>query len=417
MSVSNGVISAPVSISDIQTAIGAAGGGDLGTLCSHANINMWSKFKPVKSAQVGLIDTTGQLAQGGTTWDETISTQWWRDTWNAMNNPIKYGIQPRTGSALNSLYSSYYAQGLEWLYYRPTGGQFPYRQLDFLQYNHYASHPLGSISAPSSLILASSADGGWSVDVSMMRDQDDALPISQRDYVIPEDILKEQWGVSTIYFGFALIDKTDGEAKIWTTGNRYIGSGNRGLDYGHTYYVMPFYSNVSFEQDFSQSFNPGNPSIPGNAQFATIPYIDLPELVVASNSVTHEDARFSVRGVLQNGRLSVTAVINAEPLVVTGGTIRFNGGTYPNVIIYVCKANTTVGTGNPDPNNVLATTSYSNISVASGAKTTLTHTFLISADKCRIFIYAGNGNPNDPGLMARASGDAMISQGNIEPTL
>ena len=415
MSVSNGIISAPVEISDIQSAIGATAGGDIGQLCTHVNINMWAKFKPVKSAQVDLIDTTPQLS--GSVWNESYSHPWWVYCWNATNNPIKYGIQPRTGSALNSLYSAYYAQGVEWQYYRPTGGQFPYRALDFLQYNHYASHPLGSISAPSSLILASSADGGWSVDVSMMRDQDDALPISQRDYVIPEDILKAQWGVSTIYFGFALIDTADDQAKIWTTGNRYIGAGTNGgrLTAGHTYYVMPFYASASFEQDTSQSFNPGPTSIPANTQLATIPYIDLPQLLIPNGSVTHEDARFSVRGVLQNGRLSMTAVINAEPLVVTGGTIRFNGGTYPTVVVYVCKADTVVGTGNPDPNDVLATTSYSNISVASGAKTTLTHTFIISADKCRIFIYAGNGDPNDHGLMARASGDAMVSGGTIVP--
>lgn len=413
MSVLDGVISAPVEISDIQNAIGATAGGDLGRLCTHVNINMWAKFKPVKCDGTDIIDTTDQLS--GSVWNENYSHPWWVYCWNAMNNPIKYGIQPRTGSALNSLYSAYYAQGVEWQYYRSTGGQFPYRQLDFLQYNHYASHPLGSISAPSSLILASSADGGWSVDVSMMRDQDDALPISQRDYVTPEDILKAQWGVSTIYFGFALIDKADDKAKIWTTGNRYIGSGKGGLDYGKTYYVMPFYSNVSFEQDFSQSFNPGNPTIPGTAQLATIPYIDLPQLVIPNGSVTHEDARFSVRGKLQNGMLTVTAVINAEPLTVTGGTIRFNGGTYPTVTIYVCKADTIVGTGNPDPNKVLASYSYTNISVVGGAKTTLTRNFTILADKCRIFIYAGNGNPNDPTLMARASGDAMVSEGTIVP--
>jgi hypothetical protein len=114
--------------------------------------------------------------------------------------------------------------------------------------------------------------------------------------------------------------------------------------------------------------------------------------------------------------LTVTAVINAEPLTVTGGTIRFNGGTYPTVTIYVCKADTTVGTGNPDPNDVLDTYSYTNISVASGAKTTLTRNFNILAEKCRIFIYAGNGDPNDHGLMARASGDAMVSDGTIVPT-
>ena len=63
MSVSNGIISAPVSISDIQNAIGTSGGGDLATLCKSNNIKMWAKWKPVPKS---LIDTTPQLS--GTSW-------------------------------------------------------------------------------------------------------------------------------------------------------------------------------------------------------------------------------------------------------------------------------------------------------------------------------------------------------------
>ena len=54
MPVSNGFITAPVSISDVQTAIQNTS-TDLGTLCSYhsesggvqVGINKWAKYKPV----------------------------------------------------------------------------------------------------------------------------------------------------------------------------------------------------------------------------------------------------------------------------------------------------------------------------------------------------------------------------------
>lgn len=48
MSYSNGIISAPVSIQDIKTALGSSS-NDLGTLCKHSSINKWSPYKPVHS--------------------------------------------------------------------------------------------------------------------------------------------------------------------------------------------------------------------------------------------------------------------------------------------------------------------------------------------------------------------------------
>ena len=429
MSVLNGVISAPVEFNDIQRAIGDSS-IFLGLLCTSQNINMWSKFKPVKSAQVGLIDTTGQLAQGGTTWDETLSTQWWRDTWDGLDNPIKYGIISRRGSLLNSLFSNNYTSPYtpkaprNWEHFKPTGGNAsPYRQLDFIQYDHQASAPIGSISAPSSLILTTG--DAWTIDVAMMKNQDDSQPITQRSYITPEDILTALWG--SCYFGFALIDQADSQAKIWVTGNRYYGIGNNGsrLTAGHSYYVMPFYTNNQLPQDESLgNLNPGPASIPGGTVFATVPNIQLPSMVIPNGSVTTDDARFSVRGVLQNGRLEVTAVVNAQDLVVTGGTVHFNGGKYRQVIIYVCKEGTVVGSGDPNPNDVITSRRFYDLTnyldVPSGQSKTVggaTQVFTgISASKCRIFVYAGNGNLNDTGLTARASGDAMISEGTIVPT-
>lgn len=440
MAYSNGVVTAPVEIYDIQRAIGDSS-PDLGTLCVSPNINMWSKFKPVKSAQVGLIDTTGQLAQGGTTWDETLSTQWWRDTWDNFNNIIKYGIRSRRADNLESLFANNYGSPYSpenpsvWEYLRPSGGNFPYRQLDFLQYDHKATAPIGSISAPSSLILTGPNEGGWSIDVAMMHSEDDSLPITQRSYITPEDILKAYWGAC--YFGFALIDKADKMAKIWTTGNRYFGFNTNGgnLAVGHIYYIMPFYASQEILQDTSGgNLNPGPGSLNG-AHLATIPNMQCPELAIPNGSVTTEDARFSVKAKLSNGMVQVSALVDARPFYIDSThSITFNGGQYREVVIYVCQPGTVVGAGRPDSQYVIASASYytynTPLNVLGGhhayvapnnqAPTQETWIKFIvpsSVTKCRVFVYAGNGHLSDSGMTARCSGDAMVYDWDIEPSL
>lgn len=51
MAYSNNVITAPVSIYDVQRALGSSS-RDLGTLCMSTNINKWARWKPVNVSQV-----------------------------------------------------------------------------------------------------------------------------------------------------------------------------------------------------------------------------------------------------------------------------------------------------------------------------------------------------------------------------
>ena len=50
MGYSNGKITAPVSVYDVQRALGVSE-NDIKTLCLSNRVNMWSKIKPVEPAQ------------------------------------------------------------------------------------------------------------------------------------------------------------------------------------------------------------------------------------------------------------------------------------------------------------------------------------------------------------------------------
>ena len=67
---SNGVISAPVSIYDVQRSLGVSS-SDLGTLCQSANINKWSKMKPVTFPYIEPDRTQAVSAYGKSLW-------WWK---------------------------------------------------------------------------------------------------------------------------------------------------------------------------------------------------------------------------------------------------------------------------------------------------------------------------------------------------
>ena len=55
MSVTNNVISAPVSIHDVNSVLGH-GSSDLGTLCQSSKINKWSFHKPVNKNQLTVLN-------------------------------------------------------------------------------------------------------------------------------------------------------------------------------------------------------------------------------------------------------------------------------------------------------------------------------------------------------------------------
>ena len=151
MSYSSGIIQAPVSISDIQNALGVVGGGDLGTLCVASTINPWAKYKPVRSQ---VIDTvTGQWENNA--WKN--SATWWKNT---QAGSATQGGQPTGSCGFHIEYftgfGAYTSTGtfayklinglLGWAYEKPAGGsQSPYRQQDFAQYYHNAIVPYGEL--------------------------------------------------------------------------------------------------------------------------------------------------------------------------------------------------------------------------------------------------------------------------------
>lgn len=108
MSHSNGIIKAPVAMSDVQVVIGSQS-TDLGTLCSHTNINKFARFKPVRYPSVGLITNANRqsVAHGIVFPDVVIVSQ-------------------ITGAAIQD------AAANDWDYELPAGGSSsPYRLSDF----------------------------------------------------------------------------------------------------------------------------------------------------------------------------------------------------------------------------------------------------------------------------------------------
>ena len=101
-----------ISTSLVKTALGA-GSNDVGTLCTHQNINKWSKWKPVSSNKHEGITTTDLINK-------------------------KFGLDIISKSTIYDLLT-YYSKNSIWNYLKPTGGaSSPYRLGDFRNYDHSA---------------------------------------------------------------------------------------------------------------------------------------------------------------------------------------------------------------------------------------------------------------------------------------
>lgn len=156
MAIENGIITGAVSISDVRQVLGATS-SDLGTLCTHQNINVWSYNKPVrdsdpfasmkgdgwqqgKGSQEGYLDaTTCGLLVGNAHQTLFGGAQAIRDK--------VVDISKDTNGFLYKL-----AKGLtgNWSYQRPEGGSKGswYRLDDFRGYNHSAVNPMPSVKMP-----------------------------------------------------------------------------------------------------------------------------------------------------------------------------------------------------------------------------------------------------------------------------
>lgn len=139
MSVSNGIISAPVSIPDAYDALGithATGSQyDLATAFRSPNINKWARYKPVISADTSVRSKAQyeQMAAG-------VTVNWGFDRTSMIS-----------GVSISDLVNQAAANGADWKYNRPTSGVC--RLGDFDGYDHNALPPC-SLSLPSGTILS-----------------------------------------------------------------------------------------------------------------------------------------------------------------------------------------------------------------------------------------------------------------------
>ena len=125
MSLSYGLITAPVSIDDVASALGH-GSYDLGTLCQSDKINKWSRRKPIQVNQV----------------TELTEAQW------KSNN---YGYIIPTYYSRNETWNAF-VSGTGWDYTKPTSY---FRLTDFEEYNQFATSPFDVTLEESSVSIGS----------------------------------------------------------------------------------------------------------------------------------------------------------------------------------------------------------------------------------------------------------------------
>lgn len=211
MSVSNGKITAPVSIDDVKSVLGY-GSNDLASLCTYEGINMWAKYKPVDSDNAFLDINTG-----------------WKGKRNDCN--INY---PKATSIYDI--KGYYSQANNGFTHRTASA--PYRLGDFRGYNHNARSEYLGISTTSP-----SAEDAVSISAAYNLQSVDS------DWISMKDLLND--GNITYHFGVLLYNNNGNKLRYMRTSDTNVVEFTK-VNAG-TYTVYPFMSSVDYtSSDFPQ---------------------------------------------------------------------------------------------------------------------------------------------------------------------
>ena len=118
-------------------------GNTVGWFVTHAPINKWSKYKPIKR---GGLNFTEQL-NADFTWKS--NADWWKNTDGQCGLTFETAESLYTGNnpfASGSFFQKLKDGELAWGYERPTGGtSYPFRWRDFNYYNHNAPKPITGV--------------------------------------------------------------------------------------------------------------------------------------------------------------------------------------------------------------------------------------------------------------------------------
>ena len=156
-----------ISVSMVKSAIGS-GSNDVGTLCTHPNVNKWSKWKPVRFNKVtGLTLSDLGSAKGGMNLIEISEIDSLIDFYK---NNISY----------------------DWSYLKPRGGNYNefYRLGDFRSYHHEAIRFFDTEKLPSAMTPRTQIE-------TFILPADVSIPILNMDY--------ESMGLDNAYFGVVIV--------------------------------------------------------------------------------------------------------------------------------------------------------------------------------------------------------------------
>ena len=267
MSVSNGKITAPISVKDVYDCLGVgktANGYDLGYICSnkHGKINRWSKKKPVHIAD--------SLNHKGDDW------------WKGTNRTCGIDYTKAKANNYKDIPSKYTSDGNNgWDYTPPWGNRggsvtSPYRLEDFEGYFHNAQPPVIGFSVTAKVAQRGTLTGSLRYGLQSI----DGTSLSFDDIYAPSAD-NDTSDLGNYYFGIIITDNTGSTIYGRGTGGESTSWGQvsyqcTNLTLGKTYRAYPFLSQVQLVQN----------SYDMAAQFLTLPSCTYAEFKI----VTAEEA-------------------------------------------------------------------------------------------------------------------------------
>lgn len=182
----------------VKTTIGAAS-NNIGQICTHSNINKWSKYKPVRYANVAPERGAGSV--------------WWR----AQDGNC--GLNIPNYSDMAAMFTALRNNTVMWDYLKPSGGASqPFRLGDFGGYEHSAQPPFIPMNL-ADVYYASNGTMGCALDLSVPSEYE--LTINDIGYT---------WNLGEMYFGVAICKQGTSGYKYMTENITISAGGGGGID-------------------------------------------------------------------------------------------------------------------------------------------------------------------------------------------
>lgn len=283
MSVSNGKITAPVSIEDVKIVLGESS-NDLANLCKSSKINMWAKYKP--TCYPSLFPDDWYKAKDGN-YGLNITVENGKSNWKDL-----IGEYSKANNGYGNLYN------------RPTGGaNAPYRLGDFRGYFRNANPEVSDYLTTSAFVRESDTN---QLLVNYNPVSVDGSEISYFEF----DVFKDK------YFGYIITDKSKTHLMYITTastvGSFTIPLPKNALQVGD-YLAFPMFCSYNYSSDHTLHDMTcyAIPNLAGGKQLS---------IITQSDSVANNFAQITARE--QFGKIIVTL------------KMKENANTVDNVAVY-----------------------------------------------------------------------------------